>query len=185
MTTTGKDIKRQATFGVMPETGGGGDNSALLAEIARLQGILNGLAGPALTPDISSTSIIPVNQNSKLDFAFDNVINDLVIIDGHIAQVSDTVEVAQRVKLHLKRLLGEWFLNTTLGMAWFAGLLGGKSVNAIKLAVRNEMSNVYGVSQISDISINFDRGARTVSMSATFTTIFSSQPQQITVSGSQ
>jgi hypothetical protein len=118
-----------------------------------------------------------------MDFAFDNTINDLVIIDGQIAQVSDAGEVAQRVKLHLKRLLGEWFLNTTLGMAWFAGLLGGKSESAIKLAVRNEMSNVYGINQISDMSISFNRGTRTVSLSAIFTTIFGANSETVTVLG--
>ena len=118
-----------------------------------------------------------------IDFAIDNSTGDLVI-DGQIAEVSGVDEVAQRVKLHLKRLLGEWFLNTTLGMAWFAGLLGGRSEIAIKLAVRNEMSNVYGVNQISDISISFDRSARTVSLSATFNTIYGANSGTVTVSGS-
>ena len=119
-----------------------------------------------------------------IDLAFDNLTNDLVITGGKITQVSGAAEVAQRVKLHLKRLLGEWFLNTTMGMAWYQSLLGGKNVNAVKLAVRNEMNNVYGVSQISEISIDFDRATRTVSLSATFTTIFATEAETIAVSGS-
>ena len=45
---------------------------------------------------------------------------DLTVTGGTLATAGSAAEVTQRVVTRLLRQLGEWFLNTTVGLPWYA-----------------------------------------------------------------
>lgn len=88
-----------------------------------------------------------------IDFAIDNSTGDMTISSAAFSIVSGAAEVVQRIKIHLARCLGEWFLNTVLGLPWYQGLLGSKDSRSIDLALRREIQSIYGVRNIKKLNI--------------------------------
>jgi hypothetical protein len=99
---------------------------------------------------------------------------DLSIKNGKIVPALDADEVIQRIRTHLWRYYGEWFLDTTLGMPWYGGvkLLGNKNFTLAGLYVRKEILNVYGVSQIVSVAVSPDVTGRTTTIGAQVLTIY-------------
>ena len=85
------------------------------------------------------------------------VIDDLQTEDGKIKIVRRDDEILQRVRTRLRRILGEWFLNTNTGIPYFGGqILGGKNTNATRLIISSEINSTYGVSEIREINVLLD-----------------------------
>jgi hypothetical protein len=114
------------------------------------------------------------------DFGLDNLNHDLQIKGGKLVSVISADEVAQRCKIHLQRYLGEWFLNTTLGLPYYETLLGSKDTNLIELYLRREVSKVEGVQRI--VKLNIVRAIRTISIYIEIATKFN-EAVTITIAG--
>ena len=81
-------------------------------------------------------------------------------------------EVLQRLVTRLNRDLGEWFLDTTVGIPWYPhypgrkysgrGILGSRDKRAMELLIRNETLGTAGVSRIIKLNSLFDSAAREV-----------------------
>lgn len=74
-------------------------------------------------------------------------------------------EIVQRLLTRLKRELGEWFLNTAVGLPWYQsgrGILGSKAhtKRAVDLLIRRETLGTQGVERIVKMNTLFPAGAR-------------------------
>jgi hypothetical protein len=86
--------------------------------------------------------------DSNHDLAIEN--NDLVWIDGVDA-------VAQDVLIRLQFFLGEWFLDTRLGVPWFQKILGEKPrAPLVNQILRKAILTTPGMISINDFTTSYD-----------------------------
>ena len=74
-------------------------------------------------------------------------------------------EILQRLWIRLNRELGEWFLNTEVGLPWYQngyGMLGAKPQrkNDIDLLIRREIARTEGIIQILKYNAIYASGTR-------------------------
>lgn len=99
----------------------------------------------------------------KLDASGDLAIEngDLVIIDGVDA-------VAQDIQVRLKFFLGEWYLDTRLGMPYYGKILGEKPrLNLLKNIFRKAILTTPGMINIDDFQIDYEGAERKLIVSFT------------------
>lgn len=110
-----------------------------------------------------------------IDIAIDPLTNDIASEDGLVKITSSENEVIQRVRTRLRRVAGEWFLQTTAGVPYFNGeMLGGKNAQYIIMVIRAEIAETQGVTEIKTIGIDYNKDTRKTSI---FATIIVSQEQ--------
>ena len=104
---------------------------------------------------------------------------DLSIAGGTLATAGSAAEVTQRVVTRLLRQLGEWFLNTTVGLPWYAyagqgPILGGNgaTAQAAEMQIRQTIQQTSGVASILEFSANWKTNARTLTVNAKVVTTF-------------
>lgn len=90
----------------------------------------------------------------SFDLAIDSLRGDLIIANGNLRNVYGADEVAQRVSTRLRRQLGEWFLNTEVGIPWYGsdGLLGSKRKDEAEVLIRSVVNSTEGVSRITSFN---------------------------------
>ena len=71
--------------------------------------------------------------------------NDIVIENGDIITVDDAQEIAQQIERTITTRLGEWFLNTQIGLNWDVVF----SKPYISDSVENEIRNT--ILQVADV----------------------------------
>jgi hypothetical protein len=95
-------------------------------------------------------------------------------------------EIVQRVLTRLWRHLGEWFVNTSAGLPWYAGpsdlmagqltektaILGSRNFRYADLWIRNEIAETAGVIKVLDFNTRFEASTRTYSLRAQIVTEF-------------
>ncbi len=93
-------------------------------------------------------------------------------------------EIVQRVQTRLYRHLGEWFVNTSAGLPWYAGpsnlmagqltdktaILGTRNFRYADIWIRNEIAETAGVIQLVDFNTYFDTSTRVYSIRAQIAT---------------
>lgn len=93
-------------------------------------------------------------------------------------------EIVQRIYTRLWRHLGEWFVNTSCGLPWYAGpsnilpgqltpetaILGTRNFRYADLWIRNEIAETAGVIRVVDFNTYFDASTRTYSIRAQIVT---------------
>ena len=97
---------------------------------------------------------------------------DLLVEAGQLATIGKSEEVAQRVLLRLQRTLGEWFLNTQVGLPWYTQILGSRDEQTATLLIRKEILATAGVSGIEAFSPIWNNQARTLDIAATISTVY-------------
>ncbi len=100
----------------------------------------------------------------KLDGSGDLAIeqDDLVLLEGGEA-------IRQDVQIRLRFFRGEWFLDTRIGVPYYEEILGQKPrLTLIKGIFRQAILSSPGIESISDLTLDFDRASRllTVDFSA-------------------
>lgn len=95
--------------------------------------------------------------------SWDIALNNRHTLRGGIVTGDD--EILQRLWIRLNRELGEWFLNTEVGLPWYQGgygMLGAKPSrkNDIDLLIRQEIANTEGVLQILKFKTLYATGTR-------------------------
>lgn len=95
-------------------------------------------------------------------------------------------EIVQRIYTRLWRHLGEWFVNTSCGLPWYAGpssimpgrlspsgaILGSRDTRYADLWIRNEIAETEGVIRVFDFNTHFDAPTRVYSIRARIATEF-------------
>lgn len=98
----------------------------------------------------------------KLDMCGDLEISKL-------GDVSITSSVIQAVRIRLQWFSGEWRLGPNFGIPYFEDVLVKKPDEAlIRSLVSEAVLDVEGVSDVQDVSLNFDKETRDVIISVTF-----------------
>lgn len=93
--------------------------------------------------------------------------------NGSLDFLKDTPEtVAQAALTRLRLWSGEWFLDTTTGTPYQAGVLGKKDEATANLTMRERILETQGVVGIGAFSSSLNRDLRTYSISATIDTIY-------------
>ena len=64
-----------------------------------------------------------------VDLLIDPATNDLGYRNGRIRYAVSGNETAQRVITRIRRLKGEWFIDTSAGMPYIQDILGKKDIN--------------------------------------------------------
>lgn len=88
--------------------------------------------------------------------------------------------VGQQVRNNLLIWLGEWFLNTALGMTWADQVLGFNTEPVYDTAIKAQITATEGVSKINSYvsSLTPDRALQ---VNTTITTIYSAQPIELQI----
>lgn len=101
-----------------------------------------------------------------MDILLDSETHDVVFVNGG-APVTSTEQdnVAQRLKITLQTFLGEWFLDTNVGVPYFESIFG-KVVNkgSVDLILQNKILADAGVIEMVSFSSSVDTATRVYSM---------------------
>lgn len=85
-----------------------------------------------------------------MDLMLDPITNDLVFVNGEsIVTQTQSEIVAQRLKITLYTFLGEWFLDTSLGVPYFQAILGkGRTKQSVDIIFQTIIGDDPGVVEI-------------------------------------
>ena len=89
---------------------------------------------------------------------------DILIEQNKFSIVTKVDEVKQNLRQNLKTFLGEWFLNTGLGVPYFEDIFI-KNPNAISIeaAFKNAILGTIGVRELIQFDLNLDSSRRELS----------------------
>lgn len=107
------------------------------------------------------------------DLAMDFDTNDLLIKNGDLSLVTGKDAIQQDLQQTLQLWLGEWFLDTTIGIPYLQFILvKNPNLDVIQSLLLDAAGAVNGVQDIVGFQYNYDSKTRelTVSMQATTTT---------------
>ncbi len=101
-----------------------------------------------------------------MDLLLDND-GDLSVVDGEIALVAENEAIRQHLQIRLKTFLGEWFLDTTIGMPYFEEfLIKNPSKLIMEARMREAILETPGIASINSLLFLFETSTR--SMTITF-----------------
>lgn len=89
--------------------------------------------------------------------------------------------VAQKVKTTLRLILGEWFLDNTVGVNYPGGVLGKFTGGTRDAVIRQAILGVPGVKSIQEYKSNLDGPTRVFTVTVQILTIYSQQPVTVQV----
>lgn len=96
-----------------------------------------------------------------MDLKLDLIEHDLTLVNGDLQLVDGGNWVQQSIKQNLQTLLGEWFLNTAVGLPWFDEILQkGTSQNRVQQLLIREIVNTNGVEKLNALNVNVDNRTR-------------------------
>lgn len=92
-----------------------------------------------------------------MDFLLNN--NDIKIQNGDLVICRDNKQaLIQAIKIRLKTLKGEWFLDTNIGIPYFSEVFGNKrSEQFIKHILISEIENFSNIKSVSNFNIELDK----------------------------
>ena len=102
------------------------------------------------------------------DLKIDQSKYDIVIQNGDIVLINGIEQIAQSIKSSLLVFMGEWFLNTTIGIDYlnrvFTKQTNSRIVRSIILRNLQKHENVV---RVTDLQLNVDRVNSTLDVRAT------------------
>jgi hypothetical protein len=106
-----------------------------------------------------------------VDFLLDEN-DELTFDEGDIQLVSAEDQIAQALKIRLRRIINEDFHDSTRGIDYFGQVLGkGRDLSTITAIMQNEIALTPGVNSILDISAEIGED-RTLEVSFSVDTIY-------------
>jgi hypothetical protein len=92
-----------------------------------------------------------------IDIELDPTTNDLVLDSFDLSLIKDVRQVAQNLAIRLRFFLGEWYLDTTVGLPYYEYILV-KNPNQIQVEsfIKEEIAATQGIEQITAFSSSFD-----------------------------
>jgi hypothetical protein len=84
--------------------------------------------------------------------------NDLKISNGDFNICPNNKEaLAQAIKIRLKTLYGEWFLDSSLGIPYLTEVFSQRiSPNYLRHLITSELENIHDIKEIIDFDININ-----------------------------
>ena len=92
---------------------------------------------------------------------------DITVDSNNLAFANGSDEVQQLLRQRLRTFLGEWFLDTTIGVPYFQEIFK-KNPNpiAIEAAFKNEILNTPGVLELAEFELDIDSALRQLTVTA-------------------
>lgn len=91
--------------------------------------------------------------------------HDLFIKDRKLVLVDGVNQKAQQIKVVLLTFLGEWFLDITIGLPYFDEILvKNPDSSRIQAIFRKKIIQIKGVQSVEQLSLNFNRQTRELSV---------------------
>jgi enolase len=102
-----------------------------------------------------------------MDLLLDPLTHDLVFVNGSATVTQTQSEVvAQRLKITLYTFLGEWYLDTTVGVPYFQQIFGKvRNKSTIDVIFQNIIAADPGVLEIREFNSEMSASTRGYSMS--------------------
>ena len=116
-------------------------------------------------------------------FSFNATIGLLLDDTGTtLVLLTDLEALVSKITQRLQFFLGEWFLNTTIGVPYFQHIFE-KPVDPslIVILLNDQITQEPDVETVDEASIEFNREQRTFSYSAVVTTIYGTAPVSTSV----
>lgn len=100
-----------------------------------------------------------------IDFELDKETNDLVFIRNDFSLVEATNQIMQHLAIRLRFFLGEWYLDTNLGVPFYQ-LIFVKSANQIQIesVLKQEIVQTFGVERLVSFESAYDESNRKYSV---------------------
>jgi hypothetical protein len=99
-----------------------------------------------------------------MDIKLDDT-GDLEIIDGELSLTSGIDAIAQELRQRLLFFIGEWFLDTRLGVDWFGtALVKNPNWTRINQMIRSVAMQTSGIRSIRGLEFDFDSGTRNLEL---------------------
>ncbi len=91
---------------------------------------------------------------------------DIVIENGLLVFVTGTESIAQHMAIRFRTILGEWFLDTRIGVPYFGKVIGVKNPNLslVKALLSRVARETPGVDQVTRLDLDYDPSARTLAV---------------------
>lgn len=97
-------------------------------------------------------------------FALDPATGDLQIVNGRFRKITGAEEKAQKINARLDLFLGEWFLDTRVGVPWYElVLVKNPDLEVVRQVFRRVINSVEGIAEVVDVTLVFDREKRELS----------------------
>ena len=99
-----------------------------------------------------------------IDLALSATSHDLLLSSTNdLMLIGNAERVAQQIKISLKAFLGEWFLDTGFGLPYFEEILvKNPNMMIVREIIRDCILAVSGVVKVNELTVEFDRSARTL-----------------------
>lgn len=90
---------------------------------------------------------------------------DLELSQNKFSIVTGIDEIRQRCIQNLRTFLGEWFLDTTIGVPYFQAILvKNPQENVVDTFLKNEILSTPGVVELLEYDADFDSSIRTLNV---------------------
>lgn len=101
------------------------------------------------------------------DLLLEENTNNLDIVNFDLALTSGNAQfIQQKLFIKLKTVLGEWYLNTTVGLPWFTEIAKkNPDIDLIEDLIRAEILAESLVEEITEFTILYDNSVRELSVS--------------------
>lgn len=100
-----------------------------------------------------------------MDFKLDPLTWDLDMSTGEVEAVSGGAAICQHVRIRYQFFLGEWFLDTRLGVPWFQEIFRKNASRArVDFLLRRVLTTTPGVASVISFSVGPLQADRTVSL---------------------
>ena len=92
--------------------------------------------------------------------------NDLQITNGDLSLATGETAIQQDLQQTLQVWLGEWFLNTMIGVPYRQQILvKNPNLDIVQADIINAATGVPGITQVIDFSLNYTPGNRSIQIS--------------------
>lgn len=107
------------------------------------------------------------------DIKLDETTGAIVVENGDIVLIHDLDVIAQRLRLTLRTIMGEWFLDTTHGVDYFGVILvKGAQQARVESELREKILGVPGVLSLQRFDASYDTALRKFALSFDVDTVF-------------
>lgn len=123
---------------------------------------------PPAPPSGPTTTPTPSERGRDIEIAA--LTNNFVLANGDLSIIAGVPSIVQAIRQKVRAVLGEWFLDETVGVDWYDSIfVKNPDLSAIGAILRAAIAGVPGVVDIQTFSATLDKVHRALSVSFTAT----------------
>lgn len=117
-----------------------------------------------------------------MDILLDRQTHDIMPTGYDLPLVKGVDLIRQRLKQRLLLILGEWFLDTSIGLPWFQELSQkGISQSRVRSLLIRQINETEGVSELVEFELDFNSNSRSLLVQFRVVTPFGPANMSLTV----